>query len=236
MYVNHGAKVSAAATATGVDPRALEQLYRQEAVRLPSGAFATSPAGARGPMQVMPDTFAGVARQYGIVGGIDDIAANVLAGAYYYRDLVKQFAAQGYGPDIAAGAYNMGPGRLGGTTGMFGVLAGQRNLPDETARYIRNFQTGFGSEGGLLGPGSMAAPASAQQVFTPTISPRTARVRKVPEPAPAAPARRVEEERVMTRSGEGKVDFKPATSLPCNYGFAPGVAASIFCMRSISVR
>jgi hypothetical protein len=148
--------ISAAATAVGLDTAALAQLYRQEAVRNQDGSFQTSSAGARGPLQVMPGTYASVAGQYGVSGGIDNTASNIQVGALYFRDLIKQFAAAGYGPDVAAGAYNMGPGNAAKGTGMLGVLAGTRDLPAETAKYMRDFQSGYGSSGGLASPGSPA--------------------------------------------------------------------------------
>lgn len=133
------AMLAAAARTTGLDPATLRQIYRQEAQVGPDGRYVTSSAGARGPMQIMPGTFASVAGRRGIAGGIDDPASNILAGAWYYREMLDRYRA--FGPDIAAGAYNAGPGT------MDRVLAGTGTLPAETARYIRTFQGAYSGAG-----------------------------------------------------------------------------------------
>lgn len=69
---------------------------------------AVSPRGATGLMQVMPATFAEVARKHGIPGAVTDPASNVMAGAGYLRDMLDKYQ----NPAIALAAYNAGPGRV----------------------------------------------------------------------------------------------------------------------------
>ena len=69
-----------------------------------SGSTATSPAGARGVMQFMPDTW----KAYG-KGDITDPVASIDAGARFMRDLIRQ-----YDGDVrAAIAHYNGGGRAG---------------------------------------------------------------------------------------------------------------------------
>ncbi len=62
---------------------------------------AVSPKGARGLMQLMPDT----ARLYGVTDA-HDARANIDAGARYLRDLLAYFAGN---VELALAAYNAGP-------------------------------------------------------------------------------------------------------------------------------
>jgi hypothetical protein len=126
-----------AARLTGLDPELLARVQRAEGRLNPDGSWASSSAGARGPMQLMPGTFAEVAQRYGIQGGIDDPRANTMAGAYYLRDRLQ---ARG-DVALALADYNAGPGRVDR------VLAGQATLPDETARYVRGIRSGYSGTG-----------------------------------------------------------------------------------------
>jgi soluble lytic murein transglycosylase-like protein len=86
---------------------------------------ATSPKGAMGLMQVMPQTYAYLSDRYGL--GKDPYAQrdNVLAGSAYLREMYDRYGAVGF---IAA--YNAGPGRYED------CLASGRALPYETQRYV----------------------------------------------------------------------------------------------------
>lgn len=103
-------------------------VMRQESGGNPN---AVSRAGARGLMQLMPGTFAGL----GIRGDINNPRANLEAGVKYLAQMHRQF------PDwlTAIGHYNAGP-------------AGNLNNP-ETQNYMRNI-------GGMLGL-SAGSPAAA---------------------------------------------------------------------------
>ena len=84
-----------------IDPRILrilcfiESRYRVNAV---------SPKGARGPMQLMPDT----ARRYGVINPHEPKQA-IEAAAQYIRDLLAKFRGR---LDLALAAYNAGEGTV----------------------------------------------------------------------------------------------------------------------------
>jgi hypothetical protein len=134
---------------TAVSKETLSALYRLEADRNPDGSFKTSAAGARGPLQVMPDTFNEIvkanqgvfdeiAKALGKAISIDIPDFNILAGALYFKKQAQTFGS----PALGAAAYNMGPG------GLQSVLAGTKPLPRETAQYVSNF-TAAGQGGGI---------------------------------------------------------------------------------------
>lgn len=79
-------------------------------------ALAVSPAGARGLMQLMPDT----ARELGVADPLNP-EQSIAAGIRYLRNLLDQYGST----ELALWAYNAGPGAVQG-----GVL------PAETETYI----------------------------------------------------------------------------------------------------
>src|SRR3546814_15048025 len=70
------------------------------------GRPITSPAGAMGLMQLMPETWAELRQRHGL--GIDPYAPrdNILAGAAYLREMVDRLGVPG-----AFAAYHAGPAR-----------------------------------------------------------------------------------------------------------------------------
>lgn len=88
---------------------------------------AASRAGARGPMQLMPDT----AKMLGV--NIDDPMQNIEGGVKYYAQLLKRFGD----PILAVAAYNAGPTnvRRAGGVPKFG----------ETQDYVRKFTSLVGA-------------------------------------------------------------------------------------------
>ncbi|MDQ1081450.1 phage tail length tape measure family protein [Pseudoroseomonas cervicalis] len=135
--------IAQAAGQAGVDAALLARVMtlgersRQNA----DGTWPTSPKGAEGPLQVMPGTFAEMARRYNISGGINDPQANATAGAYYLREMLNAFNGD---VKLALAAYNAGPGRVNE------VLAGRAELPRETVGYVRRAAAGYSGTG--LGP------------------------------------------------------------------------------------
>lgn len=89
---------SDAASQHGVDPHLIKAMVSVE-----SGyrIFATSPKGARGPMQLMPET----ARELG-VRNIYDPSENIYGGVRYFRLLLDRFDND---VELALAAYNAGP-------------------------------------------------------------------------------------------------------------------------------
>jgi soluble lytic murein transglycosylase-like protein len=106
-----------------VDPALIEAIVQNE-----SGfrAGATSASGARGLMQLMPDT----ARSLGVTDPYDP-AQNVRGGTRYLRGLLDRFRDV----ELAVAAYNAGPGaveRFGGVPPY-----------PETQDYVRNVLTSY---------------------------------------------------------------------------------------------
>ncbi len=89
------------------------------------GALTTSPVGAMGLMQIMPDTYDGLRARYGLGEDAYDPRNNIFAGAAYIREMYDLFGSPGF-----LAAYNAGPRRLDE------YLANQASLPDETRRYV----------------------------------------------------------------------------------------------------
>jgi soluble lytic murein transglycosylase len=99
--------VRAAAGEFGVDPHLIWAVMRQESRFRPT---AGSGAGARGLMQLMPETQAAVAESLGMhlaPSMVYDPATNIRLGSAYLAEMLRQF-----GGDVehALAAYNGGPG------------------------------------------------------------------------------------------------------------------------------
>ncbi len=89
--------VNAAARATHMDAALLHAVISAESGYNP---YAVSPRGAKGLMQLMPDT----ARRYGVTN-LFDPSQNIVAGAKYLRDLMHMFNNH---LKLALAAYNAG--------------------------------------------------------------------------------------------------------------------------------
>ncbi len=128
----HAEHFIAAGRAHGVDPEMLAIVALVE-----SGGWirARSPSGARGLMQVMPATANVIARDRGLSDHDHDrlfeAPYNVDFGAWYLAAQLARFGtADGdESVELAAAAYNGGPGRLARH------LDGQAELSDQTRRY-----------------------------------------------------------------------------------------------------
>jgi len=90
-----------------------------------SGALTTSPVGAMGLMQLMPETYDEVRARYTLGDDAYDPHNNILAGTAYIREMYDAFGSPGF-----LAAYNAGPARLSD------YLTHNRPLPDETRRYV----------------------------------------------------------------------------------------------------
>ncbi len=113
------AKLIAKASATfGVDPALIESVLMEESQ---GHSHTVSPVGAVGLMQLMP----GTARSLGVKNSYDP-EQNVMGGAKYMRDLLKQFHGDKV---LAVAAYNAGPNRAA-------LRAGHVPAFHETVNYV----------------------------------------------------------------------------------------------------
>lgn len=90
-----------------------------------NGQPITSPAGALGPMQVMPRTYDELRLRYGLGPDPADPEQNILAGTAYLKELYDRFGRAGM-----FAAYNAGPERYQA------YLDGNLALPEETKAYL----------------------------------------------------------------------------------------------------
>ncbi len=134
--------IQAAAAQTGVPAPVIRSVASAESGGNPN---AVSPAGAQGPMQLMP----GTARDLGVQNPTDPATA-IPAGAEY----LKQMYAKYGNVDHALAAYNWGPGNVDNWLKAGGNPA---QLPQETQAYITKVKAGMGDQ-------AQAAPAQGPQV------------------------------------------------------------------------
>jgi soluble lytic murein transglycosylase-like protein len=110
--------VEEAARSHGIDPRLVDLVIRMESGYNPR---AVSPKGARGIMQLMPQT----ASLYN-VGNAFDPLQNIRAGVHYLKDLLQRFNSN---IALALAAYNAGPGAVERSGGVPPY--------DETENYVK---------------------------------------------------------------------------------------------------
>lgn len=99
-----------------------------------------SSAGARGMMQLMPDTAASL----GV--NIDDPRDNIRGGAKYYKQMLDKWNGN---KAKAFASYNWGPNAVQTAIDKGGESSWQNYLPDETARYLIKAGLATGSTGNL---------------------------------------------------------------------------------------
>jgi D-alanyl-D-alanine carboxypeptidase len=139
-----GPYIREAATRYTVPERWIREVMRQESGgRLWSGdgLLTTSSVGAMGLMQVMPSTYDGLRRRYGLGGDAYEPHDNIMAGAAYIREMSDRFGSPAF-----LAAYNAGPDRVDA------YLAGAAALPDETVNYLAQVAPHLGSEVAMTGP------------------------------------------------------------------------------------
>lgn len=138
-----------------IDPGVLRAQIKQE-----SGGDigAVSPKGARGIMQLMPDTARMVAAELGLPYDAERLVTdknyNMALGMHYMEGLLKQFGGNYV---MALAGYNAGPGRVGEWIKRFGdPRTGEiseaewiANIPfDETRNYVKTILANSGAPGG----------------------------------------------------------------------------------------
>ena len=112
----------------GLPAGTLERKFEVESAK---GTRLVSPAGALGPMQIMPGTAKDMGLTYSLSGNIMDLDASAEAAAAYLAKLHKQFGSW----DMAQAAYNWGPANLKKDI----AAHGDRWLefaPSETQKYV----------------------------------------------------------------------------------------------------
>jgi soluble lytic murein transglycosylase-like protein len=148
-----------------------------------NGEPITSPAGAVGPMQVMPRTYDELRLRYELGPDPADPEQNILAGTAYLKELHERFGRAGM-----FAAYNAGPERYQA------YLDGNLPLPDETTAYLAalgNVASGIPAEADISSGSSLFFPLSGQERKSTAPQPvPNANALFVPlkpqEPAPAA--------------------------------------------------
>lgn len=90
-----------------------------------NGQLVTSPVGAMGLMQLMPQTYQELEAQYGLGDDPYNPRDNIMAGTAYLREMYDLFGSPGF-----LAAYNAGPQRLNQ------YLTDGRPLPSETTHYL----------------------------------------------------------------------------------------------------
>jgi soluble lytic murein transglycosylase-like protein len=120
-----GTIIDKASATYGVDKGLISSIIQAES---DFNVNATSPKGAMGLMQLMPDT----ARGLGVSNAYDP-EQNVMAGTRYLKSLLDRYHGD---VKLALAAYNWGMGNLErSTTG---------NLPEETRNYIARIMKSYG--------------------------------------------------------------------------------------------
>jgi len=123
--------VSEASTRFGIP---MQWIRAVMGVESSNNQHATSPKGAMGLMQIMPETYTDLRARHGLGDNPYDPHNNILAGAAYLREMHDLFGSPGF-----LAAYNAGPLRYEDhlTTG--------RPLPAETRAYVATlaFQLGL---------------------------------------------------------------------------------------------
>jgi len=141
-------EIAVASHRFGIPEQWVRVVMRAESGGNPS---ATSPAGAMGLMQIMPDTWLALRARYGLGTDAYQPHDNIIGGVAYLQELLDRYGAAEF-----LAAYNAGPERLDDH------LATGRPLPDETRRYMA-----------LLGPKLADAPMQSASTLPPNAADKT---------------------------------------------------------------
>ena len=204
MDTDRGAIQDAAARSWNLDPTYFRAIGAVESGNNPSAP--NSPAGASGPMQVMP----GTASDMGVTDP-GDVVQNTFASAKYISTLLDKYKD----PSLAAAAYDAGPGRVDD------YLAGKGPLPDETIAYVPKVAQAYaqmtGSSAAAASP--PAAPASyrvaaADPGTASDVAPSPAAPPSGSAGAPAADPFDVLQQAANAHAGAASGAGAPATATP----------------------
>lgn len=100
-----------------------------------NGQLTTSPSGAMGLMQVMPETYEELRAQNNLGPDPYNPLDNIMAGTAYIREMYDLYGSPGF-----LAAYNAGPGRYGA------YLNHRASLPYETRQYVASIAPNLGGE------------------------------------------------------------------------------------------
>jgi D-alanyl-D-alanine carboxypeptidase len=123
------------------------------------GALVTSPVGAMGLMQIMPQTWEMLRARYGVGSDPYEPHDNILAGTAYIREMYDRYGAPGF-----LAAYNAGPDRLDA------YLQGGTPLPDETVNYLASITPNLGTQVAMTGPLAVYAGGTAAAYASNTVA------------------------------------------------------------------
>ena len=105
------------------------------------GLLITSPVGAMGLMQIMPQTYDILRDRYGLGNDPYEPHSNILAGTAYIREMYDRYGSPGF-----LAAYDAGPDRVDA------YLLDGSPLPDETVSYLSSVAPRLGNEIAMTGP------------------------------------------------------------------------------------
>jgi hypothetical protein len=187
---------------------------------------ATSPVGAMGLMQVMPNTYAELRARYQLGDDPYEPRNNIMAGTAYIREMYDRYGSPGF-----LAAYNAGPDRVDD------YLARRAPLPDETVNYVAAITPNLGTEVPRSGPFAVYASAQSGRAQRPTVAslaagcdinaaynpdhPCTYLMQAAAEPAPTQTA-----SLPASRGGGCDLDAAYDPDRPCTSVGAPAVASA----------
>lgn len=146
--------IAEAAARYGLPERWIVEVIRAESN---GDVRAVSRAGAQGLMQIMPATWREIGTKIPLGNDPFDVSDNVMAGAFYLRQLYDRFGFPG-----CLAAYNAGPGRY------LDYVNGRRSLPRETISYVRIVTSRLGRPAVSLQAGQ--EPSNRPRSVSPTAS------------------------------------------------------------------
>jgi soluble lytic murein transglycosylase len=157
------AQVRSATQQLGVEPALVFAVMHQESRFSPDAA---STAGARGLMQVMPNTGRWLAKEHGWSGfdpaWLDEPPRNIALGTRYLRQLRSDLGS----PVLAVAGYNAGPGRAiawRGPRALEGAVYAESIPFAETRDYVKRVMTAWLHYGELYGEQLGPAPRRLTQ-------------------------------------------------------------------------
>jgi hypothetical protein len=131
--------------AQGIDPHLVDLIIRMESGYDP---HAVSSKGARGVMQLMPDT----ARRYGVDNAFN-ASENIRAGVSYFSELLQRFDSD---VALALAAYNAGPEAVS----RYGGIPPYR----ETRNYVHSILSAYQGGGEAVLSGGFGRPGRARPI------------------------------------------------------------------------